>query len=252
MDLSRLSNQEIQTAIQKMQKGIEIKPNSQEAIELQTSIDRALEELQCRAQKKSVAQPIEKLEQLEETEKIKRAVLNPSLDIPTLYPSPEKLAAEKLEQLAEKARQEFEISVSKLIGSDKPSELFKESLERHESRVIGTVTAAPVISVPVVEIALSSGTKRMTRTEIMTMLKTWFKRVATSKAMEAGRYSDAYGSSMGQDTYKLFQGWNVIYNETKEGAAWPPLVDVFPGLARASQAQKVCAELLWRWATNDK
>lgn len=121
-----------------------------------------------------------------------------------------------------------------------------------ETRVIGTVTAAPIITVPVVEIALSSGTKQMNRTEIMTMLKTWFKRVATSKAMEEGRFSDAYGGSMGQDTYKLFQGWNVIYNETKEGAAWPPLVDVFPGLSRASQQQKINAEILWRWASNDK
>ena len=121
-----------------------------------------------------------------------------------------------------------------------------------ETRVIGTVTSAPVITVPVVEIALTSGTRQMNRTEIMTMLKTWFKRVATSKAMEEGRFSDAYGGAMGQDTYKLFQGWNVIYNETKEGAAWPPLTDVFPGLSRASQQQKVNAEILWRWASNDK
>jgi len=65
MDLSRLSDGDIQTAIQKMQKGIEIKPGSVEAAELQTSIDRALEELQRRAQKKSKPQPIEKTEQLE-------------------------------------------------------------------------------------------------------------------------------------------------------------------------------------------
>lgn len=130
----------------------------------------------------------------------------------------------------------------------------EQSVKAFETKtlVIGTVTAAPVITVPVVEIALSSGTKQMNRAEIMTMLKTWFKRVATSKAMEEGRFSDAYGGAMGQDTYKLFQGWNVIYNETKEGAAWPPLADVFPGLSRASQQQKVNAEILWRWASNDK
>lgn len=130
----------------------------------------------------------------------------------------------------------------------------EQSVKAFETKtlVIGTITTAPVITVPVVEIALSSGTKQMNRAEIMTMLKTWFKRVATSKAMEEGRFSDAYGGAMGQDTYKLFQGWNVIYNETKEGAAWPPLADVFPGLARASQQQKVNAEILWRWASNDK
>jgi hypothetical protein len=48
MDLSKLSNADIQAAIQKMQKGIEIKPGSIEATELQISIDRALEELQRR------------------------------------------------------------------------------------------------------------------------------------------------------------------------------------------------------------
>ena len=84
------------------------------------------------------------------------------------------------------------------------------------------------------------------------MLKTWFKRVATSRAMEEGRYTDAYGGAMGKDTYKLFEGWNMIYNETKEGSAWPPMLDCFPGYKNASAVQKVNAELLWRWASNDK
>ena len=155
---------------------------------------------------------------------------------------------------ASEARQVFEESAqkAKLLGNDAPSVDFQKSLERYEQRVIGTVTAAPVISIPVVVIDLSSGTKRMNRAEIMTMLKTWFKRVATSKAMEEGRYMDAYGGLMGQDTYKLFNGWNMIYNETKEGSAWPPMLDCFPGYKNASAMQKVNAELLWRWASNDK
>ena len=66
MDLSRLSDSDIQEAIRKMQKGIEIKPNSSEAFELQTSIDRALEELQRRAQKKSDPQLYENTGQLEQ------------------------------------------------------------------------------------------------------------------------------------------------------------------------------------------
>ena len=129
-----------------------------------------------------------------------------------------------------------------------------ESAQAFEANrvVVGTITEAPVITVLVVEIALSGGAKKMNRVEIMNMLKTWFKRVATSKAMEKGLFSDAYGGAMGQDTYRLFQGWNTIYNETQEGAAWPPLEDVFPGLGRASQTQKVNAEILWRWASNDK
>ena len=224
MNLSGLSNSQIEQAIEKMQKGIEIKPNSQEAIELQISIDRALEELQRRAQKKSV-EPTENQGQLPDMEQ-RREQENKS----AWY-----------EERREKAKANEPEKIRDLSGS-----------YQGETRVIGTVTDAPVITVPVVEIALSSGTKQMNRTEIMTMLKTWFKRVATSKAMEEGRFSDAYGGAMGQDTYKLFQGWNVIYNETKEGAAWPPLADVFPGLSRASQQQKVNAEILWRWASNDK
>lgn len=241
MNLSGLSNSQIEQAIEKMQKGIEIKPNSPEAVGLQTSIDRALEELQRRAQKKSDPQPSANQEQL--------------LDMDQRREQENKTAwYEEKREKAKETRQEFESTMEKsgLMGNDKPSEIFKESLERYEQRVIGTITAAPVITVPVVEIALSSGTKQMSRAEIMTMLKTWFKRVATSKAMEEGRFSDAYGGAMGQDTYKLFQGWNVIYNETQEGAAWPPLADVFPGLARASQQQKVNAEILWRWASNEK
>ena len=220
MNLSGLSNAQIEQAIEKMQKGIEIKPNSPESAELQVSIDRALEELKRRAQKKSV-EPSANQEQLPPTEK-------------------------------EKERHEFTpTGQTTYIGkAEKIREL--SGNYQGETRVIGTVTDAPVITVPVVEIALSSGTKQMNRTDIMNMLKTWFKRVATSKAMEKGRFSDAYGGAMGQDTYKLFQGWNTIYNETKEGTAWPPMEDCFPGLGRASQSQKVNAEILWRWASNDK
>lgn len=121
-----------------------------------------------------------------------------------------------------------------------------------DRRIIGRITDAPVIPIPAVFVELASGTKPMTQVEIMNMLKTWFKRVACSKAMEENRPSDAYRGSMGQDTYKLFQGWRTIYDETQEGAAWPPLVDCFPGWNRASQLQKVNAEMLWRWATNEK
>lgn len=161
------------------------------------------------------------------------------------------------ERKVKEAKQEFEAAMQKanlLRSESNPVEnkAFRESVMNAQHRVIGTVTEAPVIMVPVVEIALSSGTRQMNRVEIMNMLKTWFKRVATSKAMEKGLFSDAYGGAMGQDTYKLFQGWNTIYNETQEGAAWPPLEDVFPGLGRASQSQKVNAEILWRWASNDK
>lgn len=230
MDLSRLSDGDIQEAIRKMQKGIEIKPNSPESAELQTSIDRALEELQRRAQKKSV-EPSANQGQLPKT-----PIRDAAAKVPQEIKNEVEAWAEKVEREANEPEK-----IREITGS-----------YQGETRVIGTVTEAPVITVPVVQIALSSGTKLMNRVDIMNMLKTWFKRVATSKAMEKGLFSDAYGGAMGQDTYKLFQGWNTIYNETQEGAAWPPLEDVFPGLGRASQTQKVNAEILWRWASNDK
>ena len=171
---------------------------------------------------------------------------------------PTKPEIQEWQKKAEKEIQQTHEEIANMQGDEKAEYLGKKLITQYanmverEQRVIGTVTEAPVITVPVVQIALSSGTKQMNRVEIMNMLKTWFKRVATSRAMEKGLFSDAYGGAMGQDTYKLFQGWNTIYNETQEGAAWPPLEDVFPGLGRASQSQKVNAEILWRWASNDK
>ena len=242
MNLSGLSNSQIEQAIEKMQKGIEIKPNSPEAVELQTSIDRALEELQRRAQKKSV-EPSANQGQLQRT-----PIRDAAAKVPQEIKDEVEAWAEKVEREANEPEKAFDLGVTAKVEHINEAHL----MYTNSIKVIGIVTAAPVITVPVVEIALSSGTKQMNRTEIMTMLKTWFKRVATSKAMEEGRFSDAYGGAMGQDTYKLFQGWNVIYTETQEGAAWPPLTDVFPGLARASQQQKVNAEILWRWASNEK
>lgn len=126
-----------------------------------------------------------------------------------------------------------------------------------ETRVIGTIEDPTPAPIPVVAIGFKTKEgkteiRRLTQTDILTLLKTYFKRVATSAKMESKRYSEAYDSDMGKTVYKLFQGWNMIYNETQEGTAWPPLADVFPGLARASQQHKINAEILWRWASNEK
>jgi len=180
-------------------------------------------------QKKSV-EPSGNQGQLEEMERIKRAVLNPSNGIPALN--------ETLEKKASDAKKEFEST-------------------RYEQRVIAKIENPSPITVPVVEMDFkdrngNTYTRALDQADILSILKTYFKRVAISPKMEAKRYSEAYGSDMGKMVYKLFKGWNTIYNETKEGAAWPPLEDVFPGLGRASQIQKVNAEILWRWASNDK
>lgn len=216
---------------------------------MQIGLDAVRDELQRRAQKKSV-EPSANQGQLEQQSRI-RPELNQSLGIPSLNETPEKRAAD--------AKKEFESTMQKasLMGSDKPSERFKESAERHEQRVIAKIENPAPITVPVVEMEFKDAkgntyTRALDQADILSLLKTYFKRVAVSPKMEAKRYSEAYGSDMGKMVYKLFQGWNTIYNETQEGAAWPPLEDVFPGLGRASQNQKVNAEILWRWASDDK
>ena len=232
-----MSIQEIEKAIQDTEIALSANPQGRTKELLLIGLQAFNDMLLAEQQKKS------------ESQAILAAATNPSLGIPSLNETPEKKAAD--------AKKEFGATMSRdgLLRPERNpvvNQTFRESIMNTETRVIGTVTAAPVITIPIVEIALSSDTKQMNRSDIMNMLKTWFKRVATSKAMEKGRFSDAYGGAMGQDTYKLFQGWNTIYNETKEGTAWPPMEDCFPGLGRASQSQKVNAEILWRWASNDK
>ncbi len=222
--MQKMSDADIQKAIETFNKKLPLIPEGEDRDLCLVGLENFQNELQRRAQKKSV-EPSANQGQSEQPER--------------RLPTKEELQA-------------WERGMEKSAQNQQRDQAEGAQAFEREQRVIGTVTEAPVITVPVVQIALSSGTKQMNRVEIMNMLKTWFKRVATSKAMEKGLFSDAYGGAMGQDTYKLFQGWNTIYNETQEGAAWPPLDDVFPGLGRASQSQKVNAEILWRWASNDK
>ena len=150
------------------------------------------------------------------------------------------------EERREKAKENKPEKIRELSGS-----------YQGEKRVIARIENPEPVAVPVVEMEFKDAkgntyTRALDQSDIISLLKTYFKRVAVSPKMEAKRYSEAYGSDMGKMVYKLFQGWNMIYNETKEGAAWPPLEDVFPGLSRASQQHKVNADVLWRWASNDK
>jgi hypothetical protein len=155
------------------------------------------------------------------------------------------------------------------IESDEPQNLYRQALEKVpqdvkkfvqndvETRVLGKMENPEPIETPVIEMDFRDikgniYTRKLTQTDIISLLKTYFKRVATSSRMEARRYSEAYDSQMGKTVYKLFNGWNTIYNATQEGSAWPPLEDCFPGFGRASQLQKVNAEILWRWAAKQQ
>lgn len=215
---------------------------------MQIGLDAVRDELQRRAQKKSV-EPSANQGQLPDMEQ-------------RLKQENKAAFFEERQEKAKEAKQEFESTMQKsglLRPESNPVEnkVFRESVMNAETRVIGTIEDPTPAPIPVVAIGFKTKEgkteiRRLTQTDILTLLKTYFKRVATSAKMESKRYSEAYDSDMGKTVYKLFQGWNMIYNETEEGTAWPPLGDVFPGLARASQQQKVNAEILWRWASNDK
>ena len=230
-----MSIQEVEKAIQDTEIALSANPTGRTKELLLIGLQAFQDILLAEQLKKNEVQPLEKSEQL-----------------------PTKREMGEWQKKAEKEIQQTHEEIKNMQGDEKAEYLGKKLINQYanmverEQRVIAAINTAPVISIPVVEITLTSSTKQLNRGDIMAMLKTYFKRVATSKAMEAGRFSDAYGGSMGQDTYKLFQGWNAIYQETQEGTAWPPLVDVFPGWGRASQGQRVNAEILWRWATNEK
>lgn len=189
-----------------------------------------------RRQKKSEVQPIEKVEQLPDLEQRRE----------------QENKAAFLKERQESERFEFTpTGQTTYIGK---AEIIGELTGNYqgETRVIAKIENPESIAVPVVEIEFKDGYRQLNQAEIMALLKTYFKRVVTSVGMEAGRYSNTYSSNMGKMVYKLFQGWNTIYNATQEGSAWPPLEDCFPGFKRASQNQKVNAEILWRWASGKK
>jgi hypothetical protein len=209
---------------------------------MQIGLDAVRDELQRRTQKKSV-EPSANQGQLEQPER--------------RLPTKEELQA--WEKGMEKSDEQLEKEWNELPREEKVRqhrEFVANMNERHQI-VIAKIENPEPITVPVVEMEFKDAkgniyTRALDQADILSLLKTYFKRVAVSPKMEAKRYSEAYGSDMGKMVYKLFQGWNTIYNETQEGAAWPPMEDVFPGLGRASQPQKVNAEILWRWASNDK
>lgn len=121
--------------------------------------------------------------------------------------------------------------------------------------VIARIENPKPVAVPVVEMDFKDRysnvyTRKLDQADIIALLKTYFKRVAVRMAKD-GQYTDAYTSSMGQTVWKLFNGWHLIHKKTGEGVDYPVKEECFPGLKNASQAQKVCAELLHRWASNE-
>ena len=132
-----------------------------------------------------------------------------------------------------------------------------ESIQAFEVNrvVIARIENPKPVAVPVVEMDFKDRysnvyTRKLDQADIIALLKTYFKRVAVRMAKD-GQYTDAYTSSMGQTVWKLFNGWHLIHKKTGEGVDYPVKEECFPGLKNASQAQKVCAELLHRWASNE-
>ena len=211
MDLSKLSNADIQAAIQKMQKGIEIKPGSIEATELQISIDRALEELQRRAQKKSeelTGNP----RQLTETEKIKRAVLNPSNGIPALNETPEKLKADaekgKIQQAAAKVPDEVKQQVSQAVEK----KLVDSGWEKMNT-VLSAPTKATEQTIPVILLGWKQP-KDMNRSHIRAEARRYFNAVFTSAKFKTAYSEDnlsaLWSMKMYCNLWALCQAYNQL------------------------------------------
>lgn len=161
--LNQLTDQQIYTAIEAMQNGIAIKPDSEESKALEVSISRAYAELERRAQKKSDQQPTGKTEQL-----------------------PQK---PELEEWAKEARRDFESSASKLMGNDKPSEVFKKSLSKQPGlleQVINLV-APPSAPEQIIEIEIEIDGKMVVEQYSIGSLRdkarTWFTQTAESAAI---------------------------------------------------------------------
>jgi hypothetical protein len=138
------------------------------------------------------------------------------------------------------------------IDSQNQSADQQQTAKAFETRVSVGRASETSVSVPAVFVKIAGEDRLLTQTEIVGYLKTYFKRVATSERMKGGQYTAAYASDMGKTVWRLFDGWNLIYKETQEGSEWPPMVDIFPGWKNAQQAHKVTADVLWRWASNQK
>ena len=228
--VNQMTVKEIIESIEVMRNGLSLNPGEREKQILLKNIGRAQSELQKREDQKKSMEPSANQGQLEQPER--------------RLPTKEELQAWERGMERDNQNQHRDQA---------------ESVQAFEANrvVIAKIENPAPITVPVVEMEFkdrdgNTYTRALDQADILSLLKTYFKRVAVSPKMEAKRYSEAYGSDMGKMAYKLFQGWNTIYNETQEGAAWPPLEDVVPGLGRASQSQKINAEILWRWASNDK
>ena len=236
--------QEIKKAIQNAEIALSANPDGRTKELLEIGLQAFNDMLLAEQLKKNEVQPLEKSEQLPKKE----------IDIEAGLKEIAKMEWPKIKERLDKT-EPIPVLPSDLQSGQ--SLLDTWASEGYKHRIIGTIEDPKPAVIPVVAIGFTTkyGTveiRKLTQVDIMTLLKTYFKRVATSAKMDAKRYGEAYDSGMGKMTYKLFQGWNMIYNETQEGTAWPPLVDVFPGWGRASQSQRVNAEILWRWATNEK
>ena len=235
--VNQMTVKEIIESIEVMRNGLSLNPGEREKQILLKNIGRAQSELQKREDQKKSVEPSANQGQLQKT-----PIRDASARVPQETKEEVAAWAKKVEHEAQNQHRDQ-----------------AESTQAFEPTrvVIAKIENPTPITVPVVEMEFKDAkgntySRALDQADILSLLKTYFKRVAVSPKMEAKRYSEAYGSEMGKMVYKLFQGWNTIYNETQEGAAWPPLADCFPGMGRASQTQKVNAEILWRWASNEK
>jgi len=160
---------------------------------LETDLKTAKGQLES-LQKKS-NEPTGKTEQLEQPSRV-RPELNPSLGIPALNETPEKLAADQ--------KKEFESTMQKagLMGTDQPSERFNASLERLS--IPPTVAPKPTATI---HFAGQQYPGQYTRGELWSDVRQNFKLVLLSATFRRCLGNSNYSELWSMVLYvKLWQG----------------------------------------------
>lgn len=233
--MQNMSDEQIRKAIETYNKKLPLIPEGEDRDLCLVGLENFQNELKRRAQKKNEVQLTGKNEQPEQ-----------------------RTEAEEI-QLAMQQRDEM-LKTKEWQQSNQ--------LNNIERVLVATLEPSQVVQVPVVQITLRKEKmferdgkrvketfevkETMTQSEILTMLKTYFKTLVNSENWKAGRYTEGKSGNMGFNVFELFKGWNAIYQITEEGEPYPIISEVYPGYRHTSQDQRVGAEILHRWATKQQ
>lgn len=184
MKLSNLTDEQIYAAIEAMQNGIAVKPNSEESAALEISIKRAYAELERRAnQKKSEPAQLES-----------------------------KATPEKIEK-AKEAKRIFEEQVGGLLSKSQPAPKTESTFMRIAGVVASVVAPAPIAE-PYVSVRLVSGDfVDMNLSELRSQARKYFTQIVDGAAMESGNKAKVMASVQYRNLCAFVAGIEVLTEE---------------------------------------